>query len=461
MNAVTQSEQTALTLPQRAAVALGESANEAKLRELVAKSSGIVSVTNDAGRDEAHRAGMVLLKTRTGIRATGKAARDDATKFSKAVIAMEDELIGIIEPEETRVLALRDAWDEQIAAEKAAKIAAERARVDTIQACLQNLRDFPLQAVGKPSKEISVLIGILVAVEPGASFEEFLDQAKTARLEALDKLAKMETAQRGVEIEAEAKRQEDARIAAEAEQARIAEAARIEQERATLAAQRAENERVANEQAAERKRLADLAAAQERAATELREKAEANARAEREAQAEANRKEQVERDRVAAETKRQLDAQQAQIAADRKALAEERQAAEDARRRDEDHGPALAMNAEFDAEREAERQRLRALADQHLNDGPSLASMGVGVDTIALPGGQYYSTTTFKDNGKPILCNADGSRSVFCDVDDIDELMPTDDEIRAMGSEFGLSDAEWVERLELFVVAARAELVAA
>ncbi|WAX26344.1 hypothetical protein [Ralstonia phage p2110] len=39
------------------------------------------------------------------------------------------------------------------------------------------------------------------------------------------------------------------------------------------------------------------------------------------------------------------------------------------------------------------------------------------VDTDALPGGQYYSKTTFREDGEPILCNADGSRSVFCDVD--------------------------------------------
>lgn len=35
-----------------------------------------------------------------------------------------------------------------------------------------------------------------------------------------------------------------------------------------------------------------------------------------------------------------------------------------------------------------------------------------------LPGGQYYSKTTFRSDGKPILCNADGSRSIFCDVDE-------------------------------------------
>jgi hypothetical protein len=35
-----------------------------------------------------------------------------------------------------------------------------------------------------------------------------------------------------------------------------------------------------------------------------------------------------------------------------------------------------------------------------------------------LPGGQRYSRTTFKDNGDPILLDADGKRSVFCDLND-------------------------------------------
>lgn len=35
-----------------------------------------------------------------------------------------------------------------------------------------------------------------------------------------------------------------------------------------------------------------------------------------------------------------------------------------------------------------------------------------------LPGGQHYSRSVFKDNGDPILLDADGKRSVFCDLND-------------------------------------------
>jgi len=381
MNATTQSEQTALTLPQRAAVALGESANEAKLRELVAKSAGIVAVTNSDGREEAHRAGMVLLKTRTGIRATGKAARDDATKFSKAVIAMEDELIGIIEPEETRVLALRDKWDEAVAAEKAAKIAAERVRVDAIQVRINSVRNLPTTAVGKSAAEISQIIYELADTiseddEHAATFDEFATDYKAVRTEVLDLLAKAETKQLGVE-----------QAAREAEQARLAEIARIAAEREELAQLRAaaaetarlakiESDRIAAEQAAEAKRLADLAAAQEAAAAQLRAKAEANLKAERDAQELAMR---LERERVAteqaaanAELKAAQDKLAAEVAAHNAAIA----AQQDAARREDDHGPALLMNAAYDAcarypevlaEQAREEAALADLAD-HLVD---------------------------------------------------------------------------------------------
>jgi hypothetical protein len=40
------------------------------------------------------------------------------------------------------------------------------------------------------------------------------------------------------------------------------------------------------------------------------------------------------------------------------------------------------------------------------------------VPGLQLPHGQRYSTTTFKENGEPILLGADGKRSVFCDLCD-------------------------------------------
>jgi hypothetical protein len=70
MNAETKEQQTALTLPERASVALGSPAHEVKLRELVLASAAIMSVTNKAGREECHAAYMTLKNTRVNINHT-------------------------------------------------------------------------------------------------------------------------------------------------------------------------------------------------------------------------------------------------------------------------------------------------------------------------------------------------------------------------------------------------------
>jgi hypothetical protein len=358
MNAATKEESRALTLPERAAVALGESANEAKLRELAAKSAGIISVTNPDGREEAHRAGMVLLKTRTSIDKAADVAVADAKGFVKAVGVKKAELISIIQPEETRVMALRDQWDEKVAAEKAAKIAAERARVEAIQARITTVRNLPASVVGKSAAEISQMIFELARTitpygEHEATFAEFEKDYRAARTEVLELLAQAETRQLGVEAAALA-----------AEEARKAEAARIEQERAELARLRAESERIANEQAIEAKRLADLAAAQEAAAAALRAKAEANLRAEREAQETAMRLEREKAAKERAEAMAELDAKQAALDAAR--IAHELRL-----QLEGDHAEALEMNATIDAERHA---RAQTMVDQAIADAAAMPS---------------------------------------------------------------------------------------
>jgi len=345
MNAITKEIQTALTLPERAAVALGETANAARLRELVAKSADIMAVTNADGREQTHRAGMVLLKERTSIRATGKAARDDATKFSKAVIAMEDELVGIIEPEEKRLIAMRDEWDAKIEAEKQAKIKAERERVERIADYIAAIREDETDAI-RIDKTAEQTRETLAHAEARTITEERFQERFA---EAVEIHAGVLTSIRAVLAERVAQEQ----AAAEAEQARQAEIARMAAERVELEKLRAtaaeqerlakiEADRVAAEQAAERKRLADAAEALRAAARKQQAEAEAKLRAE-----------QAERDRVAAETKRQLEEQQRQIAADRQALADEQ-------KRNEDHGAALVMDAEWEADR-AEAARMASV----------------------------------------------------------------------------------------------------
>ena len=98
---------TELTVQARAAVALGSSKAEAELVELASKSKAIIAITNNDGRTECHTAAMVAKDARVNIEKAGKAAREDATAFSKAVIAEEKRLVDLIAPEEKRLIELR------------------------------------------------------------------------------------------------------------------------------------------------------------------------------------------------------------------------------------------------------------------------------------------------------------------------------------------------------------------
>ena len=231
---------TELTLPERAAVALGAAEHEKKLVSLVAESKAITAIKNADARTQCHAAMMTLKNARVSIEKTGKAAREDAQAFSKAIIAEEKRLIGITQAEEDRLQALRDKWDADIEAERQAKLAVERERIESIRARITAIRNIPAGAVGKSSEEISAMIAELSNAVPDASFQEFEDEAKLGRFEALGQLAKMEAAQRDAEARAEAALQEAVRLRAEQEQ----ESARLTAEREELARLRAESERL-------------------------------------------------------------------------------------------------------------------------------------------------------------------------------------------------------------------------
>jgi hypothetical protein len=317
----------ALTLPERAAVALGATEYEAQIRDKVASSADITAITNAAGRDQAHRVGMELVKLRTGIRAAGKSAREDATAFSKSVIAEEARLVALIEPEESRVIGLRDAWDQEIEAEKARKIAAERARVEAIQRKIQEIRMTPSMAIGWHSVEIRGLAARLTVVPFDATFfQEFIDEVRVAATEAQVNLGEMATAREVIEAQEEQARRDAIfqKAEREAEAARIAaERLQIECDRAELAERAAEQDRIAK--AAHAAAQADLAA--ERAETDRIRKLEDVARA------------------LQAKQERELLESQ--------------------------HAAARLEQAKLDriaAQQEAERQRLQTIADQHRAD---------------------------------------------------------------------------------------------
>lgn len=345
-----------LTAIDRARNALQYDATKAQLAELAKQSERIVEITNAAGREECHAAAMALTKQRTTITATAKAAREDATKFSKSVIAAENELLGIITPEETRLRGLRDKWDADRAAEKQAAIDAELKRQSDIQARIQGIRNIPSIVAGCSAESIADALAelqrvvvdestasvVIAGMESSvAAFAEFAPQAQVAKDEALAKLREMHA--KAVAAETEAKRIAEEQAAAaeqlrkdreELERLRAEAAERQAKADAEAKAAREEADRLAQierDRQAEEQRAKLAAEAMERAKEELaireaRAEQDRIDRAQREAEAEQLRTERARLAEQAAELKRQQEEQAARERAERRRQEAERAA---------------------------------------------------------------------------------------------------------------------------------------
>ena len=327
---MTQAEKsTALTLPERAAVALGTAEHEANLLVLAKKHADIVEIKNTAGREQCHSAMMALANARIAITKAGKEARDDATKFSKAVIEEEKRLISIIEPEEDRLRGLRDAWDAEREREKQAKAEAEKRRIAALQERIARIRSHAIDSVGAPAWSVADEMQHLEELAIDASFEEFQGQAQLAKDETLDKL-------REIHAQAIAREEEAARLAAEREELERlrkaeeerqaqAEAARAEEERRLAAEREAQEAQLRAEREAHERQLAAERAEADRIAREKLAAEEAELRAQREAQeAEARRlaEERAQLERQQREAEEQRKREEAQRAAAEQAAAE-------------------------------------------------------------------------------------------------------------------------------------------
>lgn len=380
-------ESAELTVVQRAAVALKSTQHEQELKALATKYADIKAIANTAGREQCHGAMMELANRRVAITKAGKEARDDATKFSKAVIEEEKRLVGLIEPEEDRLRALRDDWDADREREKAAKLEAERKRVNDIREAIDFIRAFATNSVGMPANKMAAMLETLEAEEITlARYQECAGEAEMVKAATVLKLSAMLIAQRDHE----------------AEQARIA-AERLELER--LRAEQAERDRIAaEERAAEERRIAEARASEEARIKAERQAAEAKLRAEREAhEAELRRQREAEEARLRAEReaeearlaeqRREIERQQAEIAAakaeqDRKER-EAREAAEAAARAEAERIAAeqaaiaqaeadriFAEQQRIDAERRAaEAERLRRERENFELNGPDAREM--------------------------------------------------------------------------------------
>lgn len=238
---------TQLTLPQRAAAALGTPKHETELVLLVAEARTIEAVKNKDGREQCHSMAMQLKTARTSIEKAGKMAREDAQAFSKAVIAEQNRLIAIIEPDEQRLLQLRDQWDKEREAEKRAKEEAERQRIAGIQKMIGHLRDYPSMHLHSDAATLKAAIDEFDGWVPHETdYAEFVPTAAEAIAASMEKM-------RGMLAAVMAREEEAKRVAAEREA--------LEKERAEIAARKAEQERIAAEERA--KHEAEMRAQQE------------------------------------------------------------------------------------------------------------------------------------------------------------------------------------------------------
>jgi hypothetical protein len=315
----------ALTLPQRAAVVLHSAECEERLKKLAVASVSILAITNSDAYKQCQAARMALLKERTGIEKDGKAAREDATAFNKAVLAEERRLIALIQPEESRLAALQETWDAAREREKQAKVNAELKRVADLQERVAELRGNPNLSASSGSALIAEHLKDLQSIVVDSTFQEYEQQALDAKDAGIKRLQDLHAAA----------------VAFEAEQARVVA------EREELARLRAEQ---AERQAAERVRIAE----EERLAKAERDRLAAEQAATARAEAELLQAERAELARQAAEQRR-IEAQKAaELAAERAAFEREQaavRAREEAEERKRQEAARLAaMEKPSDAE---------------------------------------------------------------------------------------------------------------
>lgn len=374
------SESTQLTVIERAALALGADEGEKQLIALAQKYTDITDIKNPAGRTQCHAAAMELSSARINVDKTGKAAREDANAFQKAVIAEVARRVAIIKPEEDRLLSIRDTWDEAAAAEKAAIAAAAKARIDYIRKRIGEIQAVPSESVGRSAANLAATIELTEALEITLEFYgEFSGEAELAKIAAVAKLGEMLSAQMAHEAEAKRLQQEREQLARERieaeERERVAAAARAKQE----AADRAERERVAEEQRV----------IQVRAATLLREQQEAH-----EARMRAERLEFEKQQAEMAEKQRELREATEKLAREQQ---EREEAVAAAAKLESDHAEALEESAAIDAlrklaaeARQQEEQRQAAEAERLRRERVQFVLNGPGDMEIALTLAAHY-----------------------------------------------------------------------
>jgi hypothetical protein len=278
-----------LTVNERAKAALSIDHTEQELTSLSTKFADVIEISNADDYSLVKGACREFQKVRVSIEKAGKSARDDANKFSKAVLSEQKRLLDIVVPEEDRLKALRKEVDDKAVREAAEKLKKEEGRKENIKHKIEyDIRGPANNMFGKDSAELKIYLSDLTKIEiTEEEYQELFDYAVIAKTAGVKKLSvaieeKEELERlRALQEEQEKKQaEEQARIDAENEKIRLAqeaiekekreiEAKKLAEAEATARKLKEENEQLIRKQ---RKKLEREKREQELAAEEARQK---------------------------------------------------------------------------------------------------------------------------------------------------------------------------------------------
>ena len=202
------------------------------------KNLTIKNIDDKEGYMAVYQARLELKKARVNLKKNGKAAREEALAYQKSVIALENELVGIIEPLEKDLEAKQAVIDKEIEKNKRkALLPQRRERLNNINATATD-------------DEIISMTDV--------EFQDFCNKAYSKFLEDKEKAIKIEEEKKAFELaEAETKKKaEQDKIEAERQ-------AKIKEENDKLEADRRKIKEEQDKIEAEKKKIADQKAADE------------------------------------------------------------------------------------------------------------------------------------------------------------------------------------------------------
>lgn len=255
-----------LTVSQRASIALTIDLTEEQLQELAAQTKDVTTIKDKTDYALVKGGQMALRDTRIKIEKAGKDARDDANKFSKAVLVEQRRLVGIISDEEDRLKAMRKVVDDAEDARKRAEAEKEEARIADMQKRVAAIYGLAEGLLNANSDEVRDRIVSATSVDPTA-FQEFEPTALLAKTSILDGL--------NTALEAKMEQEEAAKLAADVAAAQAEKQAELDRKEAEMTAR--ENAIKAEQSAAlaekVRKEREEAAAVQEKLAKEQAQQA--------------------------------------------------------------------------------------------------------------------------------------------------------------------------------------------